>query len=147
VGFEVSTSTQDHPTYLHTQAFPPSFSTCLSNPASSPVPPQPPHSAINYHSAIRFSLHVYNRSLRKYYYVQISTGQSTWDKPTEPAPGAPTASATTTPAQGNPTHPPPTQRTMSSEGQHQQDGTRGMGGNQHGESTDRAGGLGVRYQK
>merc|ERR1711939_109589 len=83
----------------------------------------------------------WDSSLRKYYYVQISTGQSTWDKPTEAAPGAPRASAASTPAQGNPTQPPPFDRTMSGDGQLPQDGARGFG-DQHGPSPDRAGGFG-----
>lgn len=79
-------------------------------------------------------------SLRKYYFVQISTGKSTWDKPTEAAPGAPTLSNTATPAQTTNPYQTPNEQAMSGQGN---EGTRGMGDNQHGESTDRAGGLGV----
>jgi hypothetical protein len=69
--------------------------------------------------------------------VQISTGVSQWDLPTSEAPiGA--SSSHSTPAQAtNPYHKPD-----GSQGPDAGDGTRGMGG--HGESTDRAGGLGVR---
>jgi hypothetical protein len=80
-------------------------------------------------------------SSRKYYYVQISTGKSTWDTPTEVAPGVVTGSASTTPAQhGTPYSPPPP---VGMSGQPDKEGARGLGGPQHGESTDRAGGLGV----
>ncbi|KAI7607295.1 hypothetical protein KC319_g21300, partial [Hortaea werneckii] len=51
---------------------------------------------------------------RKYYFVQISTGESTWEVPTMAAPQVPTPSGT--PAQGNP-YPPPGE-----------DSSRGMGG-------------------
>ncbi|QDS76927.1 hypothetical protein FKW77_004510 [Venturia effusa] len=78
-------------------------------------------------------------SLRKYYFVQISTGKSTWDKPTEAAPGAPTLSNTATPAQTANPYQTPNEQVMSGQ---ETEGTRGMGDNQHGESTDRAGGLG-----
>jgi hypothetical protein len=75
-----------------------------------------------------------NRS-RKYYYVQISTGVSQWDLPTSEGPiGG--SSSHSTPAQNvNPYNKPD-----GTSGPDAGDGTRGMGG--HGESTDRAGGLG-----
>jgi hypothetical protein len=73
---------------------------------------------------------------RKYYYVQISTGKSTWEKPTTAAPGVVTASQSSTPAQQTPYTPPPPYQNMSGEGE----GTRGMGG--EGGTTDR--GFGVR---
>jgi hypothetical protein len=68
--------------------------------------------------------------------VQISTGVSQWDLPTSEAPiGG--SSSHSTPAQNvNPYNKPD-----GTSGPDAGDGTRGMGG--HGESTDRAGGLGV----
>jgi hypothetical protein len=71
-------------------------------------------------------------SSRKYYYVQISTGVSQWDLPTSEAPiGA--GSSHSTPAQTTNPYSTP------------DEGTRGVPG--HGESTDRAGGLGVRSMR
>ena len=65
-------------------------------------------------------------SSRKYYYVQLSTGQSTWDLPTEAAPGVPTPDAT--PSNTTGPYPPPGAG-----------GERGM----EGEGSER--GLGVCY--
>jgi hypothetical protein len=88
-----------------------------------------------------------NHSSRKYYYVQISTGKSTWETPTTAAPGVVTGSNSSTPAQGTPYTPPPPGAMSShnnTEPGHEGSGTRGFNDNaQHGESTDRAGGLGV----
>ena len=60
---------------------------------------------------------------RKYYFVQISTGVSTWEVPTKPAPGVPTPSAT---PQANDEHPygTPQEGTRGVEGG---DGERGLG--------------------
>jgi hypothetical protein len=65
--------------------------------------------------ALIIELHV-DRShrSRKYYFVQISTGESTWDVPTMAAPNVPTPGGT--PASGHSPYPAP------------QEGTRGMGG-------------------
>jgi hypothetical protein len=55
---------------------------------------------------------------RKYYFVQISTGESTWDLPTMAAPHVPTPGGT--PAQGTPYGAP-------SDGMQGQEGERGLG--------------------
>ncbi|KAI6889281.1 small GTP-binding protein [Hortaea werneckii] len=60
---------------------------------------------------------------RKYYFVQISTGESTWEVPTMAAPQVPTPSGT--PAQGNP-YPPPGEE--SSRGMGGGGSERGLGG-------------------
>ncbi|KAF2417693.1 hypothetical protein EJ08DRAFT_70909 [Tothia fuscella] len=78
---------------------------------------------------------------RKYYFVQISTGKSTWDRPTTAAPGAPTLSSTTTPANDSKSPYPHPNDNMGG-GEPGKEGTRGMGDGQHGQSTDRAGGFG-----
>ena len=70
---------------------------------------------------------------RKYYFVQISTGESTWDVPTMAAPQVPTPGAT--PAQENP-YPAP----MDGEG------TRGMGG-QEGDRGLGVSGYQMKYTK
>jgi hypothetical protein len=58
---------------------------------------------------------------RKYYFVQISTGESQWDIPTEPAPQVPTPGGT--PAQSDP-YPAPSPGTRGMDGQ---EGDRGLG--------------------
>ena len=65
--------------------------------------------------------------------VQISTGVSQWDLPTSEAPIGGSSSHSTPAQSANPYNKPG--------GAEVGDGTRGVGG--HGESTDRAGGLGV----
>jgi len=66
---------------------------------------------------------------KKYYFVQISTGESTWDTPTQAAPMVPTPGVT--PAQGNPYSAPDAE------------GTRGMDG--QGQEADRS--LAVSFKK
>lgn len=68
--------------------------------------------------------------------VQISTGVSQWDLPTTEAPIGGGSNRSTPAQSANPYNKP--DGTLGAEAG---DGTRGMGG--HGESTDRAGGLGV----
>lgn len=60
---------------------------------------------------------VANRS-KKYYFVQISTGESTWDTPTQAAAMVPTPGVT--PAQGNPYSAPDAEGTRGIDGQGQE---------------------------
>ncbi|GAM83610.1 hypothetical protein ANO11243_015980 [Dothideomycetidae sp. 11243] len=66
---------------------------------------------------------------RKYYFVQISTGVSTWDVPTTPAPTVPTPGSTPVP----PTNPYP----MPEDGHNgaPQEGERGLGVSAQGQSS------------
>jgi len=73
---------------------------------------------------------------RKYYFVQISTGVSTWETPTTEAPTVPTPG--TTPAQTHNPYAMPQEHA----GQNGEDGTRGFGGSEAQQSER---GLGVRH--
>lgn len=77
------------------------------------------------------------KSQRKYYFVQISTGVSTWDVPTEVAPGVPTPGPTPQ-AQADAPFAPPSTTTMGDREEYR----AGEQGGEHGEQSDR--GLGVR---
>ncbi|KAF2238258.1 hypothetical protein EV356DRAFT_302812 [Viridothelium virens] len=65
----------------------------------------------------------WDASSRKYYYVQLSTGQSTWDLPTEAAPGVPTPD----PTPSNTTGPYPPPATGGERGMAGEESDRGLG--------------------
>lgn len=70
------------------------------------------------------------QSSRKYYFVQISTGVSTWEVPTEPAPTVPTPGSTPAQPQG-PFEAPGAQDRYDDK----MEGARGLNGNSTGQET------------